>query len=421
MNFVIQSTLYSGLLYFAYLILFRNFSFLKLNRVLLLAIPFISVAIPLMAPLFEAPKLTREIAVALPEITLGQGIADQGGTATQFNWWQWTYLAGVGLSLFIFIKGLFKAYSLVATAEKWQANILISRKAEGPFAFFRKVVIPIEMKNQKELPSIIRHEEAHVKLNHAFDNSFYALLCSLLWFNPFFHLLFKELKQVHECQADQAALGGTNHEDYSRLLLAKTFGQEISTLTASPFFNSSLIKTRITMIYKAKTKNKMKGLYLALLPLLAAMVIISCSKQDEAVVNEPTSPASEVKGFAEADQPPLFEDCDANAPKEEQLTCFQKGIYQQVFDGFKYPEKLKQVGIEGNMYVQFTIGKDGKVRDAKVVRSLPAETDAEKEAVAEAEAQALRLVNDLPTLNPAIVEGKKAAVKFTLPFNLKLS
>lgn len=70
-----------------------------------------------------------------------------------------------------------------------------------------------------------------------------------------------------------------------------------------------------------------------------------------------------------------------------------------------YPEKAKTNEVEGKVIVQFVVGKDGAVSDAKVVMSLSPETDAE----------ALRIVSLLPNFKPGVYNGEKVNVWYTLP------
>lgn len=176
------------------------------------------------------------------------------------------------------------------------------------------------------------------------------------------------------------------------------------------------------MIYKTKTNTKMKGLYLALLPLLAAMTIISCQKtQDQQQSSEPpVEEKSQALGFDETDQPPLFAECDIEASKEEQMACFKKGIMNYMIENFKYPEKAYEESLEGKIFLQFVINTAGKVEQVDVLQNTFPE-DANPSTVGEAQAYAVKLMVDLPEMLPAIKDGKKVAVQFTLPINMKLN
>ena len=60
--------------------------------------------------------------------------------------------------------------------------------------------------------------------------------------------------------------------------------------------------------------------------------------------------------------------------------------------------------------VQFVVGKDGKVTDAKIVKNANYYLDIE----------ALRVVNAMPNWIPGKLEGKTVRVYYTLPVNFRL-
>ena len=71
----------------------------------------------------------------------------------------------------------------------------------------------------------------------------------------------------------------------------------------------------------------------------------------------------------------------------------------------KIPLTAKEAGIQGTVYVYFVVGKDGFVRDARVLRKVNNELDAE----------ALRVVNSLPQFEPGTQRGKNVSVQYTIP------
>ena len=76
----------------------------------------------------------------------------------------------------------------------------------------------------------------------------------------------------------------------------------------------------------------------------------------------------------------------------------------------KYPVEAEQKGKQGRVIVQFVVGKDGNLRDFKVVRSVSPELDAE----------AIRVCKSMPTWKPGKQRGKAVSVKFTLPISFRL-
>ena len=75
-----------------------------------------------------------------------------------------------------------------------------------------------------------------------------------------------------------------------------------------------------------------------------------------------------------------------------------------------YPEKAKAEGVQGKVFVQFIIEKDGSVGDATVFRGVSPECDE----------MALQVVKAMPKWQPATFKGKPARSRFMLPINFKL-
>ena len=76
----------------------------------------------------------------------------------------------------------------------------------------------------------------------------------------------------------------------------------------------------------------------------------------------------------------------------------------------KYPEMEYEAGIQGKVYVQFTVGKDGSIEEAKVIRGVSSGLDKE----------ALRAVNAMPKWAPGKMGGKPVKCRFNLPVIFKL-
>lgn len=81
-----------------------------------------------------------------------------------------------------------------------------------------------------------------------------------------------------------------------------------------------------------------------------------------------------------------------------------------VIDNLNYPSSAKEKGIEGQVVVVFVIDKDGSVIDAKVVKSVDTEIDAE----------ALRVIQNSPKWTPAVHKGENVKVRRTVPINFNL-
>ena len=97
----------------------------------------------------------------------------------------------------------------------------------------------------------------------------------------------------------------------------------------------------------------------------------------------------------------------------EQMPEFPGGMGEAMkflAKNIKYPISAQQAKIEGRVIVQFVVGRDGSVSDAKVMRGVNPELDAE----------AVRVVSIMPNWIPGKQRGKAVAVKYTMPIMFRL-
>jgi len=76
----------------------------------------------------------------------------------------------------------------------------------------------------------------------------------------------------------------------------------------------------------------------------------------------------------------------------------------------KYPIEALKKGITGRVYIGCVIDKEGKVEDAKVLRTVDRILDAE----------ALRVIRAMPVWKPGKLNGKLAKVSYTFPINFQM-
>ena len=87
-----------------------------------------------------------------------------------------------------------------------------------------------------------------------------------------------------------------------------------------------------------------------------------------------------------------------------------KGGIASIANRIVYPQIAKSAGIEGRVFVQFVVEKDGSVSNAKVVRGIGGGCDEE----------AIRAVSQAVFI-PGKQRGTEVRVKMTLPVMFKLS
>ena len=79
-------------------------------------------------------------------------------------------------------------------------------------------------------------------------------------------------------------------------------------------------------------------------------------------------------------------------------------------DNMRYPASAKEKGTQGRVTVQFVVDKDGSIKEPKLLRSVDKDMDAE----------ALRLISNMPKWKPGRQKGQPGAVKYTVPVMFSL-
>lgn len=98
----------------------------------------------------------------------------------------------------------------------------------------------------------------------------------------------------------------------------------------------------------------------------------------------------------------------------EQMPTFPGGtneLHRYIRRAVRYPQLAMSNNVEGRVYVQFVVEKDGSITNVKVIRGIGSGCDKES----------IRVVKSMPKWNPAKQRGKTVRAKMTLPisFNLK--
>ncbi len=133
--------------------------------------------------------------------------------------------------------------------------------------------------------------------------------------------------------------------------------------------------------------------------------------QEEEIIEEVEVMEEEVDvdvPFTIIEDVPLFPGCE-NVKKSERRNCFQEKIQRHISKNFRYPEIAQEMGIQGRVYVQFVIAKDGSITS---IRTRGPDKNLEKEAA--------RIIGKLPTMTPGKQRGRAVRVPFSIPINFRL-
>ncbi|WP_294311289.1 M56 family metallopeptidase [uncultured Chryseobacterium sp.] len=132
-------------------------------------------------------------------------------------------------------------------------NFYRTNLSEAPFSYFKNLFWKNSiMLNSDVGKQILKHEMVHIEQKHSFDKIFMEIITSVFWFNPFFHIVKKEISLIHEYLADKKAVKQSDTQAFAQMLLASHFSGNPLPAT-SPFLSSNL-KKRLKMLQKPKTK-----------------------------------------------------------------------------------------------------------------------------------------------------------------------
>ena len=105
---------------------------------------------------------------------------------------------------------------------------------------------------------------------------------------------------------------------------------------------------------------------------------------------------------------PMFRSCK-NVFKSQRRECFQNKMTKHIRKHFYYPKYAFNRGIQGRVFVQFIIEKDGSISE---IKTRGADKSLEKAA--------LKIIKKLPKLIPGKANGKPVRVPYSIPITWKL-
>lgn len=442
LSYILKVSLSLAAFYMFYKLLCSRDTLHRFNRCLLLFILVLSAVVPFMY--IDLDVVFTEATVTIEELSLvttAEPVADSAEAVStpHSTFWQripWEYipwrtllvsiyLIGLVVYLIKFIVGLVSIALLIRRSkcrEMADGIILVTHtKDYSPFSWMRYIIVS-EHDLRDNYAMILAHERAHIRLGHSWDLLFTQLCAILQWFNPAVWLLKQELEAIHEFEADSDTLRqGFDARQYQLRLFEAATGVKYSSFTNN-FINCST-KKRIIMMMKTQTSPwaLLKALYV--LPVaFAAVSIFSCTSPKEKKVEN-----KDVAESVQKDTPTSIDETHvvtyASTPKEEeQGEIYQVVEEQPMYPGgmqelmkfiqtnIKYPKEAQERGIQGRVIVQFVVNKDGSICEEVVVRSVDPQLDAE----------AIRIVRNMPNWTPGKQKGEPVRVRFTLPVSFKL-
>ncbi|RZM29625.1 MAG: TonB family protein [Pedobacter sp.] len=454
-HYLLQANLYLIVFFAFYKAFLEGETYFKLNRYYLIAAGIFSLIIPFIRlEWFFRQPVTQKISAGVGQLTIL--ISGEGNETVQehINWGNIVVFLYITGALFFLGRFILQLFSI---------NKIFNRDNPGSaFTFFGKTSIDPNLPSQD---TINAHEHIHIKQFHTADILFFEIIGIVTWFNPVIYFYKHAIKNIHEYLADDAAakyIG--DKEAYAMLLLSEAFGVNPSAITNS-FFNKSLIKKRILMLHKEKSRKTAILKYGLFVPLFSAMLILSSatlrrneemlsvSKQiplntpmkafKEVLIDETTSTPSPADTVHEvlneketqrdytniqieddSENPDLISsneisrdtlpDAIHNFTELDVVPTFPGGMrkfYAYVAKNIKYPTEAMQNNVQGRVILSFTVEKNGELTNIQVDRKAGSGLDEE----------AVRVLQASPLWTPGKMNDELVRVKYNIPISFVLN
>ncbi len=458
MQYVLELIAFQLLFLIIYDLFLKKETFFQWNRFYLIGTYILSMVLPwvkIEAFKTDMPIVSEfnlDVIYQLDEVLLTPNTSE----SVVFNVWETIIGMGILTSLVLFI---YKVYQIKKLRNKGEIYHLtgytkvVVKESNIAFSFFKTIFLGDKIA-AKDYSNIIKHELVHIKQKHSLDLLFFELMRILIWFNPLVYIYQKRIAELHEFIAD-ATVAKKNKKEQYQILLSQVF-QTSDISFINQFFKSSLIKKRIVMLQKSKSKKVWQLKYLLLVPLVLGMLCYtSCNSEEEVKVNGKEvsleekilelereikakenlseeekmalskmiyfSYPKDVKGisgehgeltfkgvvpFGFVENAPVFPGCE---DVEDKRACFNEKMMQHIRTHFKYPLEAQEKGIQGKAYVMFKISTNGNIEDVNI--RAPHEL---------LKNEATRIISLLPQMKPGKDKGEAIEVPFSIPIHFGL-
>lgn len=475
--YLVEFFLLHSLFYLVYKVFLSKETQLSFLRFFLIVSTLLSITIPMV----EIPNTTAIPSLNLAPVVLPIiNVSSSTEAQTNIPWFVW--LVSI-ISCLLFIKMLLGFVHIMLVYKKSIPHTFSKykiRKVENlknSFTFFQWIFIDLSHFERPE--EIILHEQGHAKKMHSIDITFFHLLSIFFWWMPTIWLMIKELKNIHEYEADAFALESTNQTNYTKSLVCSTLRAHGMNLASS--FDDASIFNRLNFIKKMKKRiNPWKVASIAALVAISG-AMFACEDELDSEIQRIAEESNQNVEYSDDVNTALeklqkenpnseFVVVETLANNEESLnkikeydpkqisaifvsekdgekivtmivdtesSLFSKTMeIQEQTDGevftiveeaasfpggldawvgylqenMKYPEQAQRLGVQGRVFVQFIVEKNGSLSEFKVVKGIGAGCDNE----------ALRMIKESPNWNPGMLDENPVRQKMIQNILFKL-
>ena len=381
------------------------------NRIFLLLSLLCSVTLPLLTIRTEKPLDIQSINEVFI-IAAGGTAVSSSGDRTVLQWIYVVYLSGVIVAAAIFLFNIGRLLVLIARYRVKNSRIISLRSgitmAYSAFGF----IFLNKNLSDEHAREVIRHEMNHIRSHHFLDVLFSECIAILQWFNPFIYLLKKELRGIHEFEADRSCLDqGADQAYYQQMLMSLVFNTRLA-LFPNHFSGPSQIKKRILMMKKNRSNGWVNLKLIMVIPVIM-LVMLAFSACKESDRKEAAAPVSDETSAAQVTEIPdsIPSDVYMVADEMPRFPGGDEALMKFINDRVRYPEEAKKNGVQGKVIVRFCVKDDGSVGYVSVLKQADPQLDAE----------AMRVVRMMPRWTPGKQDGKPVNVWYIVPITFQLN
>lgn len=287
--------------YLFYQLLLAREAMPSLNRAVLLTAIALSLVLPLcvvtihvsapLAPFADSGGFTTPTdLVAPPSATQKPTAATPLGAELWGSILGTILAAGILIRLSVVARSCWQLHHLIANGERHilpsGTQVCVVESPVAPFSWMHTVVLS-RAEWLSLSPSVLAHEEAHVRHRHSYDVLVVEVLTALQWFNPVVWFLRQELRTLHEYEADASVLSrGFDESQYIHLLMQKATGIQACALANG--IHTPKTKKRILMMLKTKSNRGawLKALYIVPVVLTSLAMTAKTVVDDETVTTD---------------------------------------------------------------------------------------------------------------------------------------
>lgn len=395
MLYLLQVLVYSALMYGIYMLVLKNRTQHSWSRLYLLSAAVLPLVLPLLKmQLFAVNTEDNTIyaVVSEPVIIVSNTIKAAPSLSTS-TIMLIVYASIAALLLLKLVWQYMQVIRFVRSHEVENVNgtKIIREQNMQPGSWANYIFLPTGETEE----AIIKHEQEHIRLRHSADIALIKLLQCVVWPNVLLYIIEKELKVVHEFQADENA--ATNKEYYAERILDEVFSTHHFSLTHT-FFHKP-IKRRITMLGKrssAGMRIRLAVMISALSGLLIGSIVFiqGCKREENKPTATPTQASTKEDTYSIVDKMPV--------------ATFDIAAF--IGSNLVYPEQARKNSIEGRVVLRFVVNKEGAVQDIEVMKSPDTMLST----------AAIDVVKKMPKWTPGEKDGQKVNVAYTLPISFRL-